>query len=1583
MNTQHSSKKYLRHNPISPLTRLKYEIKMYNPLQQNRGQPSVLNLIKQQLMVMTQQLDLLQQIQHSSGSANCSTTSTERHTESNPGEEAIHIPPSPGQRDLWFWSNLGADKSSAYNQSVVMRLRGELQIPLLKAAMQTVVARRDALRIISISSEEQIIAATLQIEIPCLVLPEASENVKQQQIDAWLEAVTSQPFNFKEGPFFRLQLAQVNHRDYLMVLVAHHLIADGWSIEVILQEVAELYSTLCVGRQADKPKPVQYQSYLDWLLTLQTSQQLEQDHAYWLEVWSTSIPKLVLPSDFLKPARTYNGDRQTLTLNSAVYEQLKRFSQTQGTTVVMTLLAAWTVFLSRLTGQEQLVVGIPTAGQLLMGARDLVGHCSSLLPIVSNPRWDLEFTEFLASVKKTLFDAHEHQRYFFIDRLSQVHPQSVTAPQVTTLFNIDKMMDIPKLHGLDVALMPSPVHFAKFDLSLNSIQHDDQFVLDFTYRTDLFDPQTIRHWCHAFLTLLAGILASPESRLYQLPLVLPEDHQTFFSDVDSVQDVEPIHQQFERQVSQNPDAIAVTVGDESISYTVLNYRANQLARYLKAQEAAQSHVTVYLQHPIQLAIAVLALFKGGMSVTLINPGLSAEAIRMATDEWVEGLLLTEASLITALTEGKSHSGTHLVAIDDDWSIISTHSSENLQPINSEGYIDFLYATASTEIDRLQLSYLAVCRHIAGLQKLLPHTSRDRISIFNQFEREDFAIFDFLLSSLTVGASLNVIAWQQISDSENLAVFADKTSTMIVASLTDMVALARAFSVNPKLLMVSKPQQWVIFDQGKLGYGLVKQLSQCLDCLGQPVELYWVYKLPVLSLVGAVKQLVSLPEEPRGNSQAVPLGHPIAQLGFSVRDAYDQILPVGIPGRLCVEYPSGMAIPTGDKARLRFDRGIEICGDKATSPREIELTLSLCSGVKEVVVRESQPQGADAAIEFRVYVVLTKAEGHDLQKVEQLLNSLLSIPESFRLIQVETIPRTASGVVDYSALSEIPGVSLTGGNFVAPGNSTEKAIAHYIQQTLGKPLVSVDDNFFDLGLSSLQGTQLISRIQAELAVDISLRDLFEAPNIASLATRIKDRTTPPLPLMQPLPEPADAAGMQPPFRDYDLSPAQRSLWLHAQLDESAIAYNLSTSLLLEGDLEITALQRSFQSIVARYESLRTTFVLVEEEPRQRVHETMPVPQTDLDLSEAENSLELAGKYGLEEAQKPFDLAQGPLLRTLLLKLSDTRHILLFTTHHLIIDGWSLDILGRELFNYYATYRSGQNYQPSPLSIQYKDYAAWHNALLQTDRLVKQRDYWHNKLLGSQPALNLPTDFPRPSVPTFKGSVMTFTFDPGQTAALNRLSRNYGASLYMLLVTAVKTLLYRITQQTDIIVGTTFADRPHPDLEEQIGCFINPLILRDIIAVNQSFVSLLHQVRQTILEALENTLYPFDLLVNELQQRDLSLQGSSLFEVQVVMHNHPQTYTQGDGLKVSIVENIVLASRFDLIFNFIENDDQLQLDIEYKTDLWKPERIEVMKNRFYALVIDILAHPHQILDNLNIQTAYEESAEEPELLFDLDF
>ncbi|GAB1544225.1 hypothetical protein NUACC21_69010 [Scytonema sp. NUACC21] len=1554
------------------------------------------NLIEQQLMVINQQLDLIektlrknpvrssegqkltiksQENQENQISQNKDSKELIKILKTPEPPEEITVPVSPGQRNLWFLSSLGTDKSAAYHESVILRLRGELQLPLLKAALQTLVHRRDALRIISINGEEQTITSTLQVDIPYLDLSRESEPAKQEQLNIWLETAISEAFPLTQGPFFRLQVARLNQQDYMMVMVFHHIIADGLSIEVMVQEIAEFYSALCTQTVLHKPEPVSFQRYLDWLKTLPTSSQVQNDTAYWRSKLQDSIPNLTLPAN-PRSVRQYNGERQTATLDSRFYDKLKQFSQAQGVTVFMTLLAAWKVFLSRLTGQERLVVGIPTAGQVVSGAKDLVGHCSTVLPIVSNPVRELIFTEFLADLKKTLLDTYEHQSYFFTDGIGELDSQTLTIPQVLVTFNVDKVADIPTLHGLDAMLVPSPVYFTKYYLSFNGLQFKDKFILEFFYQTDSFDDRTIIHWCRSFVTLLQGIINAPKSRLYELPLISEQDKNSNVLPLAStIWDVEPLHKQFESQANRNPNATAIASGNESIVYEVLNHRANQLARYITAQETTARPVLLYVQHPIQLAIAILAIFKAGKSLALIQPGLSTTQMRAEMDKWAGSLLLTDSQLADSLPNHNNP----LIVIDTDWQTISKNSKDNL---NQNHKLDLWYSTTLPKANHLSLSYLALSRHIASLQKVLPLAAKEQVSILNGYRRVEN--FDILFHALSVGASLSV---------DTPDAYRHETNGVAIASLETFLPLVKAFQANPELL-IGKKQRWIILDSGKVNYEQLKQITASLASSDSLVELYRVYKSPNVPLTNAIKQLTPLSNEQyeRG-SQPVSLGDPIGEMWFTVRDSYAQEQPVGVLGELYIEHPlwqqTGILIPTGEQACKLPDKSIEIhgcldeliwVGATQMTLKEIEITLKLCPQVQEAVVVKNQSLDLTQKTELQIYITSTTNEIQVLQELENILKTLLPEPEIFVLMRVETIPRTPDGDIDYSALQEIKGVSLKQTSFVAPSNSTEQAIAQCVQQTLGKTAVGVHDNFFDLGLQSLQGVQLVSKIQSTLAVDVSLRDLFEAPTVASLAAQIRGRTTEPLPPIVPLQAPTDLSTAKPQFLDYELSPAQRGLWVHSQMDSSAIAYNLAMSLLLEGDLHVQALHSAFKALVARHESLRTTFVLVEDEPRQRVHDAVSIPYEFIDLTGNENPELQACEYSLQEAGKPFDLTQGPLLRLKLLKLSDAKYVLLFTIHHIIIDGWSLQIFEQELFHCYKAYKLGTEPQLPPLPIQYKDYAAWHNRLLQTDRVCKQRDYWLNKLSNAQPALNLPTDFPRSPTATFNGSVISLVFDSSLTAALNQLSRKYSASLYIMLVAIVKTLFYRMTQQNDIIVGASFADRPHPALEGQLGYFINTLVLRDAIAGHQSFLSILHLVRQTLLEAFDNALYPFDALVSELQQME-HIAHSSLFEVQVVLHNQPQTDTQREGLLVSVFQNIVLASKFDLIFNFTETNEQLQLDIEYKTDLWKPERIELMKQRLYALVVDIIASPEKKLDDLNIKTSQEET--ETELVFNLDF
>ncbi|HVU25273.1 MAG TPA: amino acid adenylation domain-containing protein [Opitutus sp.] len=567
-----------------------------------------------------------------------------------------------------------------------------------------------------------------------------------------------------------------------------------------------------------------------------------------------------------------------------------------------------------------------------------------------------------------------------------------------------------------------------------------------------------------------------------------------------------------------------------------------------------------------------------------------------------------------------------------------------------------------------------------------------------------------------------------------------------------------------------------------------------------------------------------------------------------------------------------------------------------------------------------------------------------------------VPADF--VVLEAMPQLPNGKVDRKALPAPDAPAAAESDYVAPRNAIETQLAAIWGAVLGLERVSVHANFFELGGHSLKATQVVSRIAKELGVEVALREMFSQPTIAELTPMLDAarRTA-----YEPIPRVADAA-------DHALSHAQLRLWVLAQLEGALTAYNMPASLLLEGRVDRAAIDMAFSALVRRHESLRTTFVVVDGAPRQRVHAAPLGGVEFIDLAGEADPATRARELAFEHARRPFDLERGPLLRITLVRLEPESHALLFNLHHIVSDDWSMGVLVNEFVRLHDAHASGEASALAPLRLHYRDYAAWQNARLAADGMAMHRDYWRTHFTGELPVLDLPADFPRPAVKTYHGRTRAFAVTPELTQSLHELARHERATLFMVLTAAVQTLLHRHTDQRDIIVGSPIAGRNHPDLEDQIGFYINTLPLRATIDPQAAFTTLLAQVRQTATEAYEHQAYPFDRLVDDLAlARDVT--RTPLFDVVVVMQNVDAYSLVLDGVTVKPFVDDFGGSKFDLQFNFEERDGELRGSIVFNTDLFAEERVVRLIAHLTTLLGSIVANPACAVGGLNLLPAAE--------------
>ena len=724
--------------------------------------------------------------------------------------------------------------------------------------------------------------------------------------------------------------------------------------------------------------------------------------------------------------------------------------------------------------------------------------------------------------------------------------------------------------------------------------------------------------------------------------------------------------------------------------------------------------------------------------------------------------------------------------------------------------------------------------------------------------------------------------------------------------------------------------------------------------------------------------------------SIPYGKPIANNFFYILDDNLNPVPKGIVGELyiggvgvAVGYANdkaktdaafvkdpfnkklgGRMYRTGDLGRMDSNNNMEFIGrkDHQTKIRgfrvelgEIEHQLQKHELVKDAIVTVKK----DTADSNFLCAYIVADEPVMANEYRQYLSDHLPeymIPAHF--ISLESIPLTSNGKINRKALPD-PEITIKHSTaYVAPENEIEEKLSLIWQRILRLEKLSVTDSIIEMGAHSLNIGSFVNTVRRDLNIEISIRDVFTNPTIRDLCQLIGGKEMAEEVIINPVPE-AD---------HFPTTHAQKRLWFLNQFDENLAAYNMPGAYMIEGEFDKVILEKAFRTLVERHESLRTKFDQVDGELVQVIDNSddKKFALQYLDISQEEYKEELAKNYASGEASKLFDLTNGPLFRIKLIHLDDNKNLFLFTMHHIISDGWSKGVLLDEIMHLYNAFDNNQPNPLEPLAIQYKDYAVWQNEQLSKTALSEHRNYWLNQFEGTIPEIELPTDFDRPQVKSYKGDEVSMPIDGEILEFLNDFSKSNGGSLFMTLLTSVNALLHKFTGQEDIVVGSPVAGRDIDGLENQIGLYLNTLALRSKFDKNDSFLELFERVKNNMLGALEHQVYPFDLLVN-----DLKLERKKgrlpLFDVWVVLQNMNDRESQVPETSVSDFNvkrfgNDFGVSRYDLRFTFKEYSKGLLASINFSTDLFKKETIENLLELFKALLTEVKVSHHKAIKDL---------------------
>lgn len=1489
--------------------------------------------------------------------------------------------------------------SPLYNIVYGVRYRGKLDIAALQAGFNTIAQRHEVLRttfLLVDNVPHQQIHAELKPGFSLVDLRDLAEPERDAAIQAQIQAETQLPFDLQTGPLLRVLLLHIRDHEYIKLVSVHHSVFDGWSAGVIISELNHLLNAAYAGEPSNLPNlPIQYADYAIWQRNWLQVKVLEQQLQYWKEQLAGELPILQLPTDRpYPPVESSRGAHYRVQLSADLVERLVNWSRSEGYTLNIILLSIWKTLLFRYTNQTDLLVGMPIANRHYNDLQALIGYFVNTLVIRTKATGDLSFRSFLDQVRTANLAAQEHQDLPFEQLVEALQPDRNLAhtPIFQSLFVFQRdTVNSFQMPELSVEPLPIETGTAKFALSLEAVSLDQQINLNFEYKTALFDHATIERLAQHYQNLLEAALSTPDLELSRLPMLgQTELAQLIPASKQLEANLLPLHQRFEQQVQANPQAIALRFEQNQLSYAELNSRANQLAHHLKALEVGpDTLVGLCVEPSLDTIIGILAILKAGGAYLPIDPSYPQERIVWLLADAKVGLVVTQARCVNKLPQA----GLQLIVLDAAESALSNQPTSN-PPASAQldNLAYMIYTSGSTGTPKGALiTHRNVARLFSSTEAWFNFNAHDVWSLFHSFAF-DFSVWE-IWGALLYGGQVVVVPFMTTRNPAGFyQLLVDEGVTVLnqTPSAFRQLIISDAEHVLPSRLAL----RYVIFGGEALNVGALQPwFERHGDARPQLVNMYGITE----TTVHVTYRPLSMHDVE--NPQSSPIGTAIPDLDLFVLDDHCQPVPLGITGELYVggaglargywnrpeltnerfiKHPfseTGRLYKTGDLVRRLANNEIEYLGRRDNQVKirgfrielgEIQATLMSHPAISDAIVAVNTISADDQRLV--AYLVTQPNQVPRFSQLRTFLKQRLPeymVPTSF--IMLESIPLTANGKIDYRALpSQQQTKQLERSQpIAAPTSVTEQSLIAIWSNLLGVAQVGIQDNFFDLGGHSLLATQVISRVREVFNVSLNLRDFFLNPTIKGLASVIEQAN------QNPEQTPIIAIHKADPHARLPLSYAQQRIWFLAQIDPTSSFYTVPVALEITGPLQVAALERTLTEIVQRHHALRTLFVSHEGQTLQQVQAAQPIQLPIYDLSDLTGEAqETAINQVLEqEINQPFQLDRDQLLRGRLLKLASTKHVLGLSIHHIAFDDWSQGILFDEMTKLYHAFANNQVSPLPELALQYPDFAAWQRQWLQGEVLQNQLNYWKQQLSGKLPLLEMPLDYPRPSVQSFNGAHEMLSIEPELYRQLNQLARDNEATMFMLLMAAWAILLNRYSNQTDIVIGTPIANRNRQELEGIIGFFANTLAIRADLTGDPTIQQVMQRIRETALNGYSHQDLPFDLLVSELLP-ERQANRSPIFQAMLVLQNASQSSSL-DLAEVQIAPRSVEtnSAKFELSLVLYDNGSSIDAWIEYNTDLFKPTTIGRMVEQLQQLLTSMTANPQQRISQVSLVSSAE--------------
>lgn len=1452
------------------------------------------------------------------------------------------------------------------NIAGTLTINQPIQFEKLTLAIKQLIKQNDGCRIMLSNKEQEVkqyIAPYQDFQI------EIIDVTSEKEVSQLARNITAKPFALYNRYLFQFVLYRFSDHHGGFVVNMHHLIADSWTLGIVVNEIMEIYSTYLKQEEYQEKNTTLY-SYTNYIASEQEykkSDKYQKDKAYWNEVFSTIPESATIPSVQTNATSSSSTKalREQLSIPSDLLSRIKEYCTSQKVSVYNFLTAIFSIYISRVSNLEDICIGTPILNRTNFKEKNTTGMFINTLPLRVNVNTSMTFQEFVNSVMANSMALLRHQKYSYQNIIEDLRKKQSNLP---ALYEIMISYQITKINKEQETIPHESIWYFNentaddIDIHIFDLNDTNELNIAYDYKIEKYTSQDMKNIHNRILYMITQVLNKEDIELSEIEIVTLEEKNQLIHDFNNTKLDYPrnktIIELFEEQVKLTPNHVALVFKDKSLTYQELNEKANQLAHYLK-ENGVKSHdiISVCMNKNISFIVAILATLKCGAAYLPINPSYPFNRISYIVENSKSSVLITDTNYHIDFTKT-------LYFSDINYAKYSKDNLETSIPSDNLAYV--IYTSGST-----------------GNPKGVMVTHRNLVNFvfsFNHCFNNKFGNEDNCLSLTNISFDVSVCEiFTPFAFGATLTLYPEDTLTSIplLCEILNQNKITFLY-IPPSILnevadfIISK-KLTVYMNKLLVGVEAIKNstLNKFLE-INQNMEIINGYGPTETTICTTFYQY----HYSNNYNKNVPIGYPISNSNIFILDKNNNLLPIGTIGELCV---SGDNVSKGYLNNTELTNKSFIHNEKiseATIYKTGDLAYWAQNGTLSFIGRN------DSQIKFKGHRIELNEINNTLKKINSITNSYtlikkvnnidclcsyITTSENIKvddiyenlsnnlpyymipshIIPIDSFPLTLNGKIDKSKLPEIV-ISTSTDNTQMDYNETELSLIHIICKLLNMENVNIQDDLFDLGLDSLSAIKLVTEIYNTFNIEVLIKDIFENASIKKLAKLIGSLSKTNQIIIP-------KAKKQ---EYYPVSSAQKRMYYASSLDgDNSLLYNIAGGIIIDKTLEKERLEQCFHTIINRHESLRTYFEIVDGNIVQKI-----LDKIDFQLEyESVDTNDIDSLF--HDFVKPFHLNEAPLFRAKLINLSNKKSLLLLNMHHIISDGTSLSIFIEELCQLY----NKENNLPE-LTITYKDFAVWENNKLNSDEFNQDKEFWVNQFQDEIPLLNMPTNYTRPSVQSFEGDNVFSQIDCNLTLKLNEVSKQLGITPYMLLLSVYYILLYKYTGQNDIVIGSPIVGRDNVQLTNIIGMFVNSLALRNKIDSSMSFKDFATEIKKNCLKAFEHQTYPFDELVSALEiKRDTS--RNPIFDTMFVYQNNGNVSIDFDEAKSKLYTPKTNVSKFDLSLEIVPENDVFNLRFEYCTKLFNKDFITRLSKHYFNILQTIIKENDIKIANIDMLSKEE--------------